>query len=306
MSNPVLQVEDLKVTFVDDDGVNQAVRGVSLHVGAGEVLGIVGESGSGKTVTCATAMGLLHGWPGVVSGKLLLDTGDGRGQVDLLEGMAATLRTEEGRVPVKSKRAWRFFIKRQFRPRWGADMTMIFQNPQTALNPFWKVGRIVGEAVRQREPGLSRAEVRKKGLEWLERVRLSNPSHVWESHAHELSGGMAQRAMIAAALARGCRLIFADEPTTGLDTTVKARVVELFSELRRTENVAMVVISHDLGVVASLADRIVVMKEGQILETRAVEDVTRRAPDLHEYTRRLIGAVDVWKQDDAEEGANGD
>ena len=294
-NGPVLSVEDLRVVFVDKDGVNAAVKKASLHVNAGEVLGIVGESGSGKTVTCATGMGLLHGWPGVVGGKIVFDPCDGSGPRNLLEGLDKTVHFAEGGVPVKNKRAWRFFVKRQFRPWWGRGMTMIFQNPQSALNPFWKVSRIVGEAVRQREPGLGAEGIRNKGVEWLERVRLNNPSRVWGSHPHELSGGMAQRVMIAAALARGARLLFADEPTTGLDTTVKARIVELFLELRRSENLAMVIISHDLGVVASLADRIVVMKDGDILETRKVEEVTRRSPELHEYTLKLIGAVDVWK-----------
>ncbi len=299
---PVLSVEGLQVTFVDKDGVNRAVKDATLSVKAGEVLGIVGESGSGKTVTCASAMGLLHGWPGVVGGKIWFDPRDGEGPRNLLGGMERMVRfTPDGKVPVKDRRGWRFFIRRQFKPWWGAGMTMIFQNPQTALNPFWKVSKTVGEAVRQRERGLDGAAVRKQGLEWLERVRLNNPERVWESYPHELSGGMAQRAMIAAALARGARLLFADEPTTGLDTTVKARIVELFGELRKTENVAMVVISHDLGVVASLADQIVVMKEGKILETRSVEEITSRAPELHEYTRRLLGAVDVWKK-----GSSGD
>ena len=298
---PVLAIDGLKVVFVDHDGVNRAVRDVTLSVNAGEVLGIVGESGCGKTVTCASAMGLLHGWPGVVGGKILFDPKDGKGPRDLLEGMDKMIHyTPDGRVPVKDRRAWGFFTRRRFKPWWGAGMTMIFQNPQTALNPFWRVKKIVGEAARQRERGLDAAGIEKRGLEWLERVRLNNPDRVWKSYGHELSGGMAQRVMIAASLARGARLLFADEPTTGLDTTVKARIVELFSELRRTEKLAMVVISHDLGVVASLADRIVVMKEGAILETRRVEEVTRRSPELHEYTLRLIGAVDVWKDQEDE------
>lgn len=175
---------------------------------------------------------------------------------------------------------------------------MIFQNPQRALNPFWKVSRLVGEAVRQREKDLDKAGVRKRGISWLERVRLNNPERVWNSHPHELSGGMAQRVMVAASLARGARLLFADEPTTGLDTTVKARIVELFSELRRTEKLALVVISHDLGVVSSLANRIVVMKRGDVIETRRVEEITGRSSDLHEYTRELLSAVDVWSTKD--------
>lgn len=299
---PVLKVEDLRVTFIDNNGVNDAVKNASLEVHAGEVLGIVGESGSGKTVTCATAMGLLHGNPGVVRGKVWFDPGDGKGPRNLLEGMESTIHESVGGIPIKDKRAWRFFVQKRFHPWWGRGMTMIFQNPQTALHPFWTVGQIVGEAVRQRDPSLSRADVRRTGLDWLDRVKLNNVAHVWTSHAHELSGGMAQRVMIAASLARGARLLFADEPTTGLDTTVKARIVELFSELRRTESLAMVVISHDLGVVASLADRVVVMKTGDVLETQPIANVTSRDPSLHEYTMRLIGAVDVWKSEEERAG----
>ena len=303
MSDRVLSIEDLKVVFVDKDGVNTAVKGATMHVDAGEVLGIVGESGSGKTVTCASAMGLLSGNPGIVGGRILFDPGDGKGPRNLLDGMDKTISFAEGRVPIKDQRAWRFFIKRQFVPWWGRGMTMIFQNPQRALNPFWKVSRLVGEAVRQREKDLDKAKVRQRGIAWLERVRLNNPERVWNSHPHELSGGMAQRVMVAASLARGARLLFADEPTTGLDTTVKARIVELFSELRRTEKLALVVISHDLGVVSSLANRIVVMKRGDIIETRRVEEITGRSHELHEYTRQLLSAVDVWSTKDSDKAS---
>ncbi len=293
MVQPILRIRDLRVQFEDKDGIRTAVEGSELSVSPGEVLGIVGESGSGKTVTCAAAMGLLNGWPGVVEGSIEFDAG--QGPVNLLEGMESTLLREPGKPVQKKRRAWKFFVKRQFTPLWGRGMTMIFQNPQSALNPFWRVGRLVGEAVRLREPGLSREQVQRRGIEWLERVKLNNPARVWTSYPHELSGGMAQRVMIAAALARGARLLFADEPTTGLDTTVKARIVELFSALRREEQLALVVISHDLGVVASLSDRVVVMRDGRILETRRIRDVTSRAKDLHPYTVQLIGAVDVWK-----------
>jgi len=294
-SHPILRIAGLRVQFVDKDGLRTAVEESNLEVAPGEVLGIVGESGSGKTVTCAAAMGLLNGWPGVVSGRIEFDPGSG--PIDLLEGHEKTLLGEPGKPVQKRKRAWKFFIQRRFQPYWGNGMTMIFQNPQTALNPFWKVGRIVGEAVRLRHPHSSKEEVRRQGIEWLERVKLPNPARVWETYPHELSGGMAQRVMIASSLARGARLMFADEPTTGLDTTVKARIVELFSVLRREENLAIVVISHDLGVVAALSDRVVVMRDGRILETRRIADITGRAADLHPYTQELIGAVDVWKQE---------
>lgn len=297
MGTPILRIQGLRVLFADKDGLRTAVERSDLEVAPGEVLGIVGESGSGKTVTCAAAMGLLNGWPGVVEGKIEFDPGTG--PVDLLEGMQKTLLVEPGKPVQKKRRAWKLFVKKHFAPYWGSGMTMIFQNPQTALNPFWRVGKIVGEAVRQQNRSLGAAQIKSRGIEWLERVKLPNPARVWSSYPHELSGGMAQRVMIAAALARGARLLFADEPTTGLDTTVKARIVELFSALRREENLALVVISHDLGVVASLSDRVVVMRNGLILETRKISDVTARKENLHPYTQELIGAVDVWKQEGA-------
>ncbi len=299
--DPILRISGLRVEFQDTDGIRVAVADSTLEVCPGEVLGIVGESGSGKTVTCAAAMGLLNGWPGITAGSVEFDTGDGL--VNLLAGLDKTLLREPGKPVRKKERAWKFYVKRHFRPHWGSGMTMIFQNPQSALNPFWKVGQLVGEAVRLRDPGLSKAARRRRGLDWLERVKLNNPDRVWTSYPHELSGGMAQRVMIASALARGARLLFADEPTTGLDTTVKARIVELFSALRREEKLALVVISHDLGVVASLSDRVVVMKDGLIVETRHIRDVTGRAPDLDAYTQELIGAVDVWKETAADDGA---
>ena len=278
----LLEVEDLTVQVTDpvSGAPVEVVRSCSFELPRGEVVALVGESGSGKTIMLRTVLGISDAWPGVVGGT------------------ARVLPKGGEPVPLLGARQRRRALP-GLRGGWAA---YVFQHPREALDPFQTVGRQVGDSVRIVHPGLKGPDLAGKVEEWLTAVALPDPAAVAQLHPHELSGGMAQRVMIAASLARGARLLFADEPTTGLDTTVKARIVELFSELRRTESLAMVVISHDLGVVASLADRVVVMKAGDVLETQPVAAVTRRDPSLHEYTKRLIGAVDVWKADEAPAG----
>ncbi len=266
--NALLQVRGLTVELATARGWVRAVDGVSLEVGAGETLGLVGESGSGKTILSLALMGLLP--PGArVSGEAQFASHD---SFKLAEGELRRLR--------------------------GSQMAMIFQEPMTALNPVMRVGAQIAEAVELHNPRLSRAEVRQRVHAALRRAAVPEPESRAGQFPHQLSGGLRQRAMIAMALAGGSngpsrelgpRLLIADEPTTALDVTVQKQILELLARLRGELGLALLFITHDLGVVAQIADRVAVMRAGQIVEQGAAEQVLR-APQ-HEYTKKLLQAA---------------
>ncbi|MGW2690406.1 ABC transporter ATP-binding protein [Streptomyces sp. NPDC001296] len=256
----LLEVRDLHVEFRTRDGIARAVNGVSYHVDAGETLAVLGESGSGKSVTAQAVMGILDVPPGRITGGQVLF----RGQ-DLL-----TLKEEE---------------RRRIR---GAAMAMIFQDALSALNPVLTVGDQLGEMFVVHR-GMSRRDARARAVELMERVRIPAAAQRVRDYPHQFSGGMRQRIMIAMALALEPALIIADEPTTALDVTVQAQVMDLLAELRREYRMGLVLITHDLGVVADVADRIAVMYAGRIVETAPVHDLYK-AP-AHPYTRGLIDSI---------------
>src|SRR4051812_36834574 len=259
MGEPLLEVVDLRVHFETGDGLVKAVDGISYTVERGETLGIVGESGSGKSVSSLTVMGLTRARNARISGTVRFD-----GQ-DLL-----TASDEEMRA-----------IR-------GDDVAMIFQDPLSSLHPFYKVGKQIAEAVRAHRE-VSKAQAWDRAVEMLGLVGIPEPRRRAESYPHEFSGGMRQRAMIAMALANDPKLLIADEPTTALDVTVQAQILELIERLQGEFDTAVVVITHDLGVVAEMADEIAVMYAGRIVE-KANADTIFAAPE-HPYTWGLLSSI---------------
>ena len=256
----LLEVRDLHVEFRTRDGVAKAVNGVDLGVDEGETLAVLGESGSGKSVTAQAVMGILDMPPGRITGGEIVFQGQ-----DLLE-----LREEE---------------RRKVR---GAEMAMIFQDALSSLNPVLTVGDQLGEMFVVHR-AMSRKDARARAVELMDRVRIPGAKERVRDYPHQFSGGMRQRIMIAMALALEPALVIADEPTTALDVTVQAQVMELLAELQREYNMGLILITHDLGVVADVADRIAVMYAGRIVESAPVHDIYKEP--AHPYTRGLLDSI---------------
>ncbi len=258
-NGPLLELRHLAVSFATDDGTVHAVDGIDLSLARGRTLGLVGESGCGKSVTSLAIMGLLPPENSKVKGEVRFE---GR---DLLRLDADTIRDLR-----------------------GARLAMIFQEPMTSLNPAYTVGDQIVEVI-QRHQGLSATDARARAIEMLRIVRIPSPERRIDDYPHKLSGGMRQRAMIAMALACGPELLIADEPTTALDVTIQAQILDLMRGLRRDTGTAIILITHDLGVVAEMADEVAVMYAGQIVERAPVRDLFAR-PE-HPYTVGLLGSI---------------
>ncbi|MBK8738236.1 MAG: ABC transporter ATP-binding protein [Betaproteobacteria bacterium] len=264
--DPLLRVEDLRVVFGPPGREQVAVDGVSLTLGAGEVLGVVGESGCGKSLTALAILRLIPDPPGRIAGGRILFQGQ-----DLAgAGQAAMNRIR------------------------GKEISMIFQEPMTALNPVFRVGEQIAETIREHE-GLSRTAARERALHLLERVGIGNPKQRLDQYPHELSGGMRQRVMIAIALACRPQILIADEPTTALDVTIQAQILLLLRDLQRELGMAVILITHDLGVVAQVVDRVVVMYAGRIVEEGSAAAVFERP--AHPYTRLLLQSIPSLDQE---------
>jgi len=256
----LLEVENLQTHFrTPDGGVNRAVDGLSFSVEAGETVAIVGESGCGKSVTSMSILRLIPEPPGKIAGSIRFN---GR---DLLK-----------------------LSNREMRSIRGNEISMIFQEPMTSLNPVLSIGQQIGEALRLHQ-GLSKGEAEQKAIEMLTLVGIPAPAKRVREYPHQLSGGMRQRVMIAIALACNPKLLIADEPTTALDVTIQAQILDLMRDLKHRVGAAIVLITHDLGVVAEVAERVIVMYAGRKVEEAKVADLFR-APK-HPYTQGLLGAV---------------
>ncbi|MFE4911550.1 ABC transporter ATP-binding protein [Streptomyces sp. NPDC056652] len=274
---PLLDVEDLQIELITAHGVVRAVDGVSFTVGRGETVTLIGESGSGKSTTAMGVLRLLPEGLAVLSGSVRIA---GR---DILADPGAA-------------RAVR-----------GRTVSLIPQDPMTALSPVHTIGRQLGDALRLRHPGLSRAALRERGTDLLAQVRIPRPETRWKAYPHQFSGGMLQRMLIAVALAGEPELLIADEPTSALDATVQASVLDLLMELQEQESLGMLMITHDLGVARVVSDRIHVMREGRFVESGSAGQIVDlpAAP----YTRDLLAAVPrlgAWDEDTLARTATGE
>ena len=259
MSETLLEIRDLNVSFATEDGVVKAVDGVDLTVGRGQSVGIVGESGSGKSVSMLTVMGLSRSRNASISGTAIFEG------TDLLTATDSEMREVRGN-----------------------DIAMIFQDPLSSLHPFYKVGWQLVEAIRAHRD-VSKAQARERAIELLGLVGIPSPRDRVDSYPHEFSGGMRQRAMIAMALSNEPKLLIADEPTTALDVTVQAQILELIARLQQELNMALVLITHDLGVVAEVTEEVNVMYAGEVVERAPTERIF--AKPQHPYTWGLLRSI---------------
>lgn len=262
----LLEVQNLTTVFTGDYGVSTSVDHISFHVDQGEVLCIVGESGCGKSVTSLSIMRLLGRGGAVTDGSVFFDD---KNLLSMTEKELDTVR--------------------------GDELTMIFQDPLTSLNPVFTVGSQITESIRT-HMDLSKEEARKRAVELLGQVGMPEPETMMKKFPHTLSGGMRQRVMIAMALSCNPKLLIADEPTTALDVTIQAQIMKLLGELRREKNMAMILITHDIGLVANMADRVIVMYAGQIVEEAPVRELF--TDPKHPYTRALLDTVPTIRDEE--------
>jgi peptide/nickel transport system ATP-binding protein len=290
-TSPIVEVKDLCIDFDTALGRKRVVNMVNFHVNAGEILGILGESGSGKTMSTQAVLGLIDGIPGVMHGEINLYHHNT--MYPLLAELSNFIYTRKGQVH-KKDRAWQKHIHRKMKNLWGHAVTAIFQNPRNSLDPLMTVGQQLIESLQTyhqvQNHTVDKDQLQQEAISWLNRVQMTDASLVFHAYPHELSGGMCQRAMIAVALACQPKLLIADEPTTGLDATVRAQIVMLLQQLVQAQQCAMLYISHDIREILFLTHRVIVMKQGQILEQAHTIDVKEKRGQRHAYTQTLLNA----------------
>ena len=260
MSKTLLEVRDMHVSIHTDSGVVKAVRGVSFELHEGETLAIVGESGSGKSVTNKAIMGLLPPGGKIDSGEVILN---GRNIANLPEKELMKIR--------------------------GAEISMIFQDPLTSLNPTMTVGKQITEMLLLHKPGMTKEQRRERAIDLLGMVGIPNPAERFDQYPHQFSGGMRQRVMISIALACEPQILIADEPTTALDVTIQAQILDLMKDLQKKINTSIIIITHNMGVVASVADRVAVMYGGKFCETGSLDEIFYSMK--HPYTKGLMDSI---------------
>jgi oligopeptide/dipeptide ABC transporter ATP-binding protein len=253
-------VNQLRVQIETQHGTVQAVRGISFHLDEQETLAIVGESGSGKSISVKSIMGLLPKNGKIVEGSILL----------------------EGKDLAK-------YSERQMQSVRGSDISMIFQDPMTSLNPTMIIGKQIVEVLKEHRRDMTKAQMKERALELISLVGISNPEARFDQYPHQLSGGMRQRVVIAVALACDPRILIADEPTTALDVTIQAQILDLMRDLQKKIKTSIIIITHNLGVVANIADRVAVMYGGQLVETADVRDLFYET--AHPYTKGLLASI---------------
>jgi peptide/nickel transport system ATP-binding protein len=258
--SPLLSVDDLRVSFATEDGIVRAVDGVSFTVSRGEVVAIVGESGSGKSVTAMTLMGLTRGPNARFEGRAMFD---GR---DLIAASDRDLQKVR-----------------------GPGIAMVFQDPMSSLSPVHRIGQQIVEQIRAHDKKVSKAQAMDRAVDLMERVGIPRANERVRSYPHEFSGGMRQRVMIAMALSCSPKLLIADEPTTALDVTIQAQILDELRQLRATSEAGIILVTHDLGVVADIADRIVVMYAGRVVEQATLDEIFY--DPQHPYTWGLLGSI---------------
>jgi oligopeptide transport system ATP-binding protein len=259
MKESLLEIKDLKVSFFNNSGEVEAIRGVSFNLKKGEVLGVVGESGSGKSVTCMSIIRLLRGTGEITNGEIIYKNQD------------IIKKTEKEMMKIR-----------------GNDIAMIFQDPMTSLNPVFKVGTQISDVIG-RHQGLNKSRSKEKAIEMLRLVGIPSPEERYDNYPHEFSGGMRQRAIIAMALSCEPDLLIADEPTTALDVTIQAQILKLLMELKDKFDTSIILITHDLGVVANTCSRVIVMYGGLIMEEGTVDGIFYKP--LHPYTQGLLQSL---------------
>jgi oligopeptide/dipeptide ABC transporter ATP-binding protein len=264
--SPLLEIDDLRVSFATEDGIVKAVDGVSFSIDSGEVVAIVGESGSGKSVTAMTLLGLTRGPNAKFEGTAIYDG------LDLITAPESQLRKIR-----------------------GAGIAMVFQDPMSSLDPVYKIGTQISEQIRVHNPKVSKAQALDRAAELMERVGIPRAGDRLKSYPHEFSGGMRQRVMIAMALSCSPKLLIADEPTTALDVTIQAQILDELRQLRSETGAGVILVTHDLGVVADIADRVVVMYAGRVVEQGTLDELFY--DPQHPYTWGLLGSITRVDQD---------
>ena len=265
--NNIIEIDDLKTVFFTDNGTVMSVNGVSFSIPKNKIIGVVGESGCGQSVTSLSIMQLVQAPQGqVISGEIRFNVSS-LGYDDEHKKLGYNI----AKIPTQEM----YNIR-------GKDITMIFQEPMTSLNPVFTIGFQLDEASLVHNPLISKEDAKAHSIEMLRKVGISMPEHVYDSYPHELSGGMRQRVMIAMALAGDPKLIIADEPTTALDVTIQAQILELLKEIQKKEQCSIMLITHDLGVIAEMADYVVVMYAGKVIEKGTAQEIFHNP--LHPYT----------------------
>jgi len=293
---PILKIEALRTYFYsrNKQAFIRSVDGVSLEIAKGETLGVVGESGSGKSVTALSVMGLTSAGPGVISGKITFKSD--RIQKNLLQDLPdfVKLTMRDGRIMEVSKdvAGWERNAERVMKKVRGKEIAMIFQNPKSSLNPFTPVGKQIMEAIQLHTPIKNEPEAKECALIWLDRVKIDSPRLRFESYPSSLSGGMCQRTMIAMALACEPALLIADEPTTGLDATIQSKIAELLAELKSELGITTLLISHDIGIISRLSDRVAVMYGGTVFEHGPTGEILSAGfQSKHPYASALLASI---------------